>query len=220
MAFLFLLQGCSKDSEKSYEYWSELANLKLKEIENISSSYTCNDMDKISFKNLGCSYYVLLHERDTEKFNVLWKSYEELRSKAETLRGPSYYSVICIDIPPFRIDCIDNKPTLITVSNINIEEINSKIAELKADFNTYQENSSCINPNDWTYAIFNNGSCELEYIPIPKAETQNAHYYTKYNLLNTLYSRKKMLESSTCIPPSSKQGTVKCVNNKATVVFE
>jgi hypothetical protein len=214
---LFTLLSCKKE-EKSQEYWQQKTTESYNKLVGISDKYTCADMPNISIRSIQsmCTFYVLIHKNDNAKFDKLSNEYEYYHKK---LSESGYYSTIswlCEDLYPVKIDCIDTKPKIAYLHELNSEELQVEMAKLYDDIKKHYENTPCINPNDWLgIPLLTEES--VEAIAIKKGDTNFNYKVNTYNkaIVWKLRSEGKKIEFDTMA-----KIVVKCENNNAIAEFE
>jgi len=224
LSLALLFQACKKDSEKSLEYWTNLQAEKLTEIITLTSNYSCEDKDKVSIQEINafCPSYFLVHQKDVNTFNNLWKEYQQIQSKIFAIQGSLNYDTSpCISQPVIRTDCIEGKLKLILVSDLKMDEVNTMLTDLIAEFESIQQNTPCTNATEWMQLPTFNSSCELVYIPIPVSFNNfGTESRKKTDLLQALNIRKMVLSDGKCRPVVGPPSVIKCINNKAVIITE
>lgn len=214
---LFTLLSCKKE-EKTPEYWKQKTTETRNKLISLSDKYTCADMPNISTRSIQsmCTFYVLIHKNDIAKFDKLSNEYEYYHKKLKESGYYSTFSMLCADLYPVKIDCIDTKPKIAYLHELNLEELQVEMANLYDDIKKHYNNTPCNNPNDWLGIILLTEE-SVEAIAIKKGDTNFNYKVTTYNqaIVRKLRSEGKKIEFD-----STDKIVVKCENNKAIAEFE
>lgn len=218
---LLLLIGCNKD--KSYDYYYQEADKKLKEIESLIKTFPCEDISlwEIDVVDSGpfSTVYFPIAPVPNSQYLVLKKEYEDLIQKAKNLdKRKLHYDDYWA--PPVNIECIDGSPKVLTANDYNLEEatkqLNNKIAEMK----NLADQVKCENNNDWQlYTLIKD--CEINYIVINKNDKNIAGEVSRLNeIVISLQSRIAFLDETkrNCFTTNQiKSFEVTCEGNKPIV---
>lgn len=216
---LFITFWSCKKEEKSQEHWQQKTTETYNKLVSLSDKYTCTDMPNISIKSIKdylCTSYVLVHKSDNAKFDNLLNEYDYYIKK---LSESGYYStiyILCANLYPVKIDCVDRKPKIAYLQDLNSEEFEVEMAKLYDEIKKYYDNTPCNNPNDWLgIPLLTEGS--VEAIVIKKGDTNYNYKVNTYNqmIIKQLRSEGKKIEFD-----STTKITVRCENNKAQAEFE
>ena len=144
-----LLSGCNK--EKNWEHWDALATKKLEQINNLSKKYTCADISNLTFQTFPCycSYTIIVHKKDIQEYNELVMEYQVYSKKAhEAGKQIPYYDMCAVNYP-LKIICKDDKPHIVDLFNIELDDLNIEMSKLYAEIKNYYNNTTCTNIRDW-----------------------------------------------------------------------
>ena len=217
IATITILLGCKKD-EKSAEYWNDKVLQTYNEILSLSKNYTCADIPQLSINAFyaTCPVNILIHKKDENKLGNLTKDYEyyyqKYRETSSNLSEP-----LCGTIHPFRIDYKDNKPYIIDINNISLEEINSELPKLYNEIKDYYKNTVCNSIDDWQgFALINEDTKEAI-----AGKKSDIAFHQKIQLLYQLHCVKLSLEGKECNLKLYKDKFIlTCENGVASAKFE
>lgn len=197
----FLLFGCKKNEQRSYEHWSHLINEKYFELNQLLQSVPCtniNDFEIIKIGSYFSSSYYLVHPNVKEKFEITLNELEELTQKLNEAasREGILNSSPPIKIPPLNKACIEGKPKLIYAKDLSIEEINAELPSRYEQIQSFYNDVPCTKPNDWSSHFLRVGCCH-EGIAIHKT-IRSEEMYDLVQIYNQLMERKLYLENTNC----------------------
>ncbi|MGE8378275.1 MAG: hypothetical protein ACN6PN_07995 [Sphingobacterium sp.] len=202
IGFLLFL-ACSKDSSKSYDYWSELASKKAEEISTLLQSVPCKNIEEFEIIQRPYYTYYLVHSSLKSQFEKLQQELDYLqdeRNKAAEREGKIFYETQLMSMPvpdpPLGKVCDNGKAMLRFAHNLSLEEINVELPKRYKELQEFYKDVVCSNPNDWQSHFLRTGCC-MEGIAVHKTIRSN-EVIEKIQLYNRLTERKLSLEKTTC----------------------
>ncbi|HLT86612.1 MAG TPA: hypothetical protein VKZ57_03420 [Sphingobacterium sp.] len=194
VALFTLLFSCKKE-EKTVGEWSDLAAEKRQEIDNLIAHTACNDISEWSVFTHGEPYscaptHFPMHPSIKEEFDKLWADYlyfDREHTNAMIKQGviiDPCWNDIWFYYTPLRMECKDNKASLVFISDLDVEESYAEIAEIYPRIEKYLSELTCESNEGWTYAILLNKDCGYSYIPVKQTHAQPA-IRTDIELYNT-----------------------------------
>lgn len=201
IAFLLLL-GCTKDSSKSYKYWSEQVNQKTQEITTLLESVPCTNIDE--FEIVKQSNYYLVHLSLKKPFEKLRKELDHLLD--EQHKAAEREGIVCYDVqplfsfpppnPPLAKACQNGKAVMRYAHDLSLDEINTELPKRYQELQDFYKDLTCTNPNDWSSGFLRKGCC-MEGIAVHKSIRSN-EMIDKIEIYNSLMERKLGLEKTNC----------------------
>ncbi len=197
---LILFLACSKDSSKSYEYWSEQVNKKTQEISTLLESVSCTNINE--FEIIKRSNYYLVHSSLKSQFENLSKELDHMldeQDKAAAREGIMniYPTLDYIPFnPPVKKACVNGKATLLYSKDLSLDEINAELPKRYKELQEFYKDVTCTNPNDWTSHFLRTGCC-MEGIAVHKT-IRSTEMKEKIELYNILMENKLRLDKTTC----------------------
>ena len=201
IGFLLFI-ACSKDSSKSYDYWSELANKKAEEISTLLQSVPCTSIEEFEIIQRPTFNYYLVHSSQKNQFEKLRKELDYLQEelyKAGEREGKILYDIISDQIltePPLGKVCDNGKAKLRFPRDLSLEEINVELPKRYKELQEFYKDVTCTNPNDWNSHAFRTGCC-LEGIAVHKT-IRTKEMLEKIEIYNRLIENKHRLEKTSC----------------------
>lgn len=202
IGFLLFI-ACSKDSSKSYDYWSELANKKAEEISTLLQSVPCTSIEEFEIIQRPYYTYYLVHSSLKSQFEKLQQELDYLheeRNKAAEREGKIFYDTQQLSMPvpdpPLGKVCDNGKPKLRFAHNLSLEEVNVELPKKYKELQEFYKDVACSNPNDWQSHFLRTGCC-MEGIAVHKTLRSN-EMIEKIQLYNRLTERKLSLEKTSC----------------------
>ncbi|HMR18015.1 MAG TPA: hypothetical protein PKA53_01835 [Sphingobacterium sp.] len=212
-----LLFSCEKEEKKSYLYWSNLVSEKHAEINTLTQSVSCTDIEEFEIVNR--SGYFMVHLSIMLKFDQLMVELEQLQSeagKAATREG-ILNDMMWSPNPPVRKVCADGKPKLIFAQNLSLEEVNEELPIRLEELENFYNDITCTNADEWTGYFLRAGCC-MQGIAIHKT-IRTAEMFEKVHIYNRLMERKLSLEKMDCkdmnCPNEAKP--VQCIDGKPVI---
>lgn len=194
---LLLLVGCKK--EKSYDYYYQEADKKLKEIESLIKTFSCDDISlwKVDVVSGGpySTIYFPIAPVPNSQYLVLKKEYEDLIQKAKKLdKRISYFDYYWI--PPINIECIDGSPKVMTANDYDLEEATKHLNNMVTEMKNLADQVNCESINNWQlYTLIKD--CEINYIVINKNDENIAREVSRlYEIVISLQSRIAFLDET------------------------
>jgi hypothetical protein len=213
---ILLFNSCKKE-ENTWEYWDDLATKKMQEITNLSNNYACSEIENLTIQNTYnfCSFDILIHKNDIQKFNELNKQYQEYKRKANEAGRPMVY-YDCLFDKPIKIGCKENKAYLVFTYNISLEDLNIEMPKLYTEIKNHYNSLNCENINNLTGVTLYTDNVE-EAIAIRATDLDFWQKVQTYKLLN---QRKAQLENKQFNLNYNLKVIVKCENNSIKAEFE
>lgn len=201
VALSVLLFSCKKD-EKTAGEWSGLATEKRQEIDNLIAGTACNDINEWSVFSQRMPYacaetHFPIHPSIKEEFDKLWADYLYLSGKTidarikEGLIIEPCWEEIWFHYAPLRLECHDNKASLVYISDLDVAESKEQIADIYPRIEAYLAELTCESSEGWTYTMLYDNDCSASYIPVRRTnehpvirtdiELYNAH---RSNIIN------------------------------------
>lgn len=175
LALSVLFFGCEKD-EKTAGEWSRLATEKRQEIDHLIASTACNDINEWSVFTYGDPYSCApidfpIHPSIKDEFDKLWADY--LYFDGEHTNAMIAEGVIIdpcwggewFHHAPIRLECQDNKASLIYISDLDVEDSEAEITVIYPRIEKYLSELTCESDGGWTYALLLDKDCGYSYIP-------------------------------------------------------
>lgn len=170
-----LLFGCKKE-EKTAGEWSTLATEKRLEIDHLIAGTVCNDISEWSVFTYGEPYscaptHFPVHPSIKDKFDKLWADYLYFNQQhtnamiAEGVIIDPCWGGDWFHHAPIRLECQDNKASLIYISDLDVEDSKAEIALLYPRIEKYLSELTCESNEGWTYAMLLDKDCGYSYIP-------------------------------------------------------
>lgn len=192
-----LFFGCSKSEPKTFEYWNNLVNEKLEEINRLVQSVPCTDAGDFEIVRKGGYYLVHPSVRiEFDRLQVQLEGLEKERNIAQTREGWIGSPPPMIPSHPVRKVCENGKPKLLYVKDLSIEEINTEIPMRYKEIVNFYKDASCTDPNQW-FGRYIFSDCKLEAVAIHKT-IRNEEIISKVDIYNQMMVRKFQLEKPNC----------------------
>jgi len=217
---IFLFSGCKK--EDSYEELTSLADDKIQQAVKLTENLSCNDLKECRIDTLYYTY-VPVHPSFEQAYNKLLAEAADLKERAQKVyKGPIVYntSVAPNYLPPhFGIRCIASKLKVASARDLELSEINQRLADLLPKLQTFFDDVPCNDPSKWHIATLRK---DCEFIPILYTDKQNfAEFGNMAEQYNHLYSAKRIQDKSlNCSDKNDKPAKgVICENGKPKITY-
>lgn len=195
---LILFLACSKDSSKSYEYWSGQVNEKVQEITSLLGTVPCTNINE--FEIIEHSSYYLVHSSLKNQFEKLLQELDHLESQQQKAAQREGIYAATLDPlppnPPLEKLCDNGKAVMRFAHNLSIEEINAELPKRYKELQEFYKDVTCTNPNDWTSHFLRTGCC-MEGIAVHKT-IRSKEMVEKIGIYNRLMENKLRLDKTTC----------------------
>lgn len=194
MALCFIFFSCDKE-DKTSEEWSRLATEKRQEIDNLIAGKSCHDISEWSIFTYGDPYscaptHFPMHPSIKDEFDKLWADYRYFYGKhldamiKEGVIIDPCWDDIWFQKAPLRLECNENKASLVYISDLEVEESKEQVAEIYPRIEAYLSTLTCESNEGWTYTILLDKDCGYSYIPIRQTNERPA-IRTDIELYNT-----------------------------------
>lgn len=217
LAFLVIcLVSCDKDNDRSFEYWSNQVSEKYKQINELTQSVSCADID--DFELVNKNGYYLVHPSIKSNFDQLMLELERLNTEMYNAAGREgiMFDLTMEPNPPVRRLCKDGKATLIYAQDLSLSEVNTELADRYPKIQNFYADVPCTDPSAWTARFMRNGCC-MEGIAVHNT-IRTDEFLEQIFIYSSLSAIKLQLENVQCTggcPNMAKP--VACVNGKAVV---
>lgn len=217
-----LISSCDKSDEKSYEYWSNQVSEKYKEIELLTGSVPCTNIDEfetVSIMRAAWLDYFLVHPSVKSRFLLRLQELNDLREKqleAQLREGISIYYDAYFRYPLHK-ECKEGKATLVFSYDLTVDELNAEIPVRYEELKNFYKDVPCTNANEWTSQGLRVNCCYEGFAVHKTIKTKEV--MEKIQLYNRIVETKLMKEGTSCFSVNCKGNIqpVKCVDNKAVV---
>jgi len=216
----FLFVGCKK--EDSYEELTSLADDKIQAAVKLTENISCDDLKECRIDTLYYTY-VPVHPSFEQAYNKLLAEAADLKERAQKVyKGPIIYntSVAPNYLPPhFGIRCIAGKLKVASARDLELSEINQRLADLLSKMQTFFDDIPCNDPSKWHIATFRKN---CEFISILYTDKDNfAEFGNMAEQYNHLDNAKRILDKSlNCSETNEKPAKgVVCENGKPKVTY-
>lgn len=217
-----LISSCDKSDEKSYEYWSNQVSEKYKEIELLTGSVPCTNIDEfetVSIMRAAWLDYFLVHPSVKSRFLLRLQELNDLREKqleAQLREGISIYYDAYFRYP-LRKECKEGKATLVFTDDLTVDELNAEIPIRYEELKSFYKDVPCTNANEWASQRLRVNCCYEGFAVHKTIKTKEV--MEKIQLYNEIVESKLMKEMTSCFNANCKGNIqpVKCVDNKAVV---
>jgi hypothetical protein len=212
-----VLFSCEKEEKKSYLYWSNLVSEKHAEINTLTQSVPCADIEEFELVNQ--SGYHLVHPSVRTAFDRLMDELQYLQSEAgkAAAREGILNDLMWAPNPPLRKVCSEGKPKLVFAQQLSLEEINEELPVRLEELENFYNDVPCTDAGEWTSYFLRTGCC-MEGIAIHKT-IRTAEMFDKVHIYNRLMEAKLALEKPDCresnCPTQAKP--VQCIDGKPVI---
>lgn len=193
-ASILLFSGCKKE-EVTAAQWGERAIAKRNEILALSANIPCSQKAQTAVQTIqrDCSvqFFPVLSS-DLQKYERLKKEYLDLIDKQyaawykEGLIVEPCFETLWSTDQPIRLDCKDDKVSIITAENLPVEEAKSLITTTKNQIDNLTAALSCTSVANWSFTrLINQQTMSMEYIPFSRT-TDFKELQAKVSLYNRL----------------------------------
>lgn len=217
---IFLFSGCKK--EDNYEELTRLADDKIQAAVKLTENISCNDLKECRIDTLYYTY-VPVHPSFEQAYNKLLDEAADLKERAQKVyKGPILYdtSVAPNYLPPhFGIRCIAGKLKVASARDLELSEINQRLADLLPKLQTFFDDVPCNDPSKWHIATFRK---DCEFIPILYTDKENfAEFGNMAEQYNHLDNAKRIQDKSLNCPDKNDKPAkgVVCESGKAKVTY-
>ncbi len=215
-----LFVGCKK--EDSYDELTSLAAAKIQQAVKLTENISCSDLKECRVDTLYYTY-VPVHPSFEQAYNKLITEAAALRERAQKVyKGPIVYdtSVSPNYLPPhFGIRCIAGKLKVASARDLELSEINQRLADLLPKLQTFFDDIPCNDPSKWHIAPFRK---DCEFISILYTDKENfAEFGNMAEQYNHLDNAKRTLDKNlNCSTTNDKPAKgVICENGKPKVTY-
>lgn len=215
-----LLSGCKK--EDNYEELTSLADRKIQEAVKLTENLPCNELKECRIDTLYHTY-VPVHPSIEQAYKKLLAEAADLRERAQKYyKGPPIYNTSVAPnylAPHFGIRCVAGKLKVATARDLELPEINQRLADLLPRLQTFFDDVSCTDPSKWHIAPFRK---DCEFIAILYTDKENfAEFGNMAEQYNHLDNAKRILDKSlNCNDKNNKPAKgVVCENGKPKVTY-
>ncbi|WP_257666082.1 hypothetical protein [Parapedobacter tibetensis] len=191
-----LLLSCQKNGRESYDYWSEQAYQTFLEMQQLSQSVPCTDIDAFETV-MAANFYFLVHPSIQHAFGKLSDRYQSNSSKA--LEAAIREGIIVEPPehnPPLRRVCDNEVATLVFAQQLTLEEINAELPIRHDKIINFYHDVPCTDADAWFSQFLKTGCC---YEGIAAHKTIDTKiFFDQLTIYNQLMERKLYLENTPC----------------------
>lgn len=213
--FLTLFFSCQKsEGTGSFEYWSRLSHQKYLEMQDLTESVPCGDIDAFEIVQAE-SHYFLVHPSIKSRFEKLKSEYHSLLSKMyEAANREGRVFDMLPPSPPLRKLCQDGIATLVYAYQLTIEEVNTELPGRYEEIMNLYHDIPCTDAADWQ-SLFLRVDCCYEGVAVHKT-IRTGEFIEKVEIYSRLIERKLYLGNESCEAGNCKifATPVQCVDGK------